>query len=100
MSDRPDRLDIQPDIQSLTRDGNRPPEAEETIPPHWNYEATVVEIETIINQIELGELDLAEVFDQFATAVQQLRQCETFLTRQKQHVDLLIETLLDDPEPF
>ncbi len=100
MSDRPDRLDIQPDIQSLTRDGNRPPEAEETIPPNWNYEATVVEIETIINQIELGELDLAEVFDQFATAVQQLRQCETFLTRQKQHVDLLIETLLDDPEPF
>ena len=100
MSDRPDRLGIQPDIQSLTRDGNRPPEAEETIPPNWNYEATVVEIETIINQIELGELDLAEVFDQFATAVQQLRQCETFLTRQKQHVDLLIETLLDDPEPF
>jgi exodeoxyribonuclease VII small subunit len=69
-------------------------------PSGWNYEATVTEVEQIINQIELGELDLAEVFSQFAVAVEQLRQCESFLTRQQQQVDLLIETLLDEPEPF
>lgn len=64
----------------------------------WNYEATVAEVETIIHQIEMGELPVAELFDQFAVAVERLRQCETFLTRQQQQVDLLIETLLDESE--
>ena len=77
----------------------RPPEnSPATFPPNWNYETTVAEVEEIINRIELGELELAEVFDQFTTAVQQLRRCETFLARQQQQVDLLIETLLDEPE--
>jgi exodeoxyribonuclease VII small subunit len=70
------------------------------LPPNWNYEATVAEVETIINQIELGELELADVFQQFSSAVDRLRQCEAFLNRQQQQVDLLIETLLDEPEVF
>jgi exodeoxyribonuclease VII small subunit len=70
------------------------------LPQNWSYEETVAEVEAIISRIELGELELAEVFDQFTTAVEQLRQCETFLNRQQQQVDLLIETLLDEPEPF
>lgn len=71
-----------------------------SLPPNWKYEATVAEIEAIIHQLEMGELELAEVFDQFATAVERLRQCEAFLTRQQQQVDLLVETLLDEPELF
>lgn len=74
--------------------------ADIVLPANWSYETTVSEIETIINQIERGELDLADVFEQFASAVERLRQCESFLTRQQQQVDLLIETLLDEPEPF
>jgi exodeoxyribonuclease VII small subunit len=70
------------------------------LPANWNYEATVSEVETIISQIELGELELADVFQQFSTAVERLRQCEAFLARQQQQVDLLIETLLDEPEAF
>lgn len=70
------------------------------LPPDWNYEATVTEVEAIISQIEMGELELADVFEQFAIAVEHLRQCETFLTQHQQQVDLLIETLLDEPEPF
>lgn len=66
----------------------------------WNYEATVVQIEAIINRIEMGELELAEVFDQFAIAVHQLRRCEAFLNRQKGQIDLLIETLIDEPDSF
>jgi len=69
-------------------------------PPDWSYETTVAEIETIINRIELGELELADVFDQFSVAMSQLRQCEAFLMRQQQQVDLLIETLIDQPEGF
>ncbi|MBH8553710.1 exodeoxyribonuclease VII small subunit [Nostocaceae cyanobacterium CENA357] len=62
----------------------------------WNYEAKVNEIEGIITCIEAGELELEEVFDQFAKAVESLRQCESFLQQRQQQVDLLIETLSDE----
>ncbi|MCX7596754.1 MAG: exodeoxyribonuclease VII small subunit [Fischerella sp.] len=61
----------------------------------WNYEAKVAEIENIIARIEAGELELAEVFEQFAKAVEYLRECEKFLQQRQQQVDLLIETLND-----
>ncbi|WP_088891138.1 exodeoxyribonuclease VII small subunit [Leptolyngbya ohadii] len=77
-----------------------PPASDPTLPPSWSYEQTVSQIEGIIDRIEQGELELADVFNQFATAVEQLRQCESFLNRQQQQVDLLIETLLDEAEPF
>ncbi|MBU7582878.1 MAG: exodeoxyribonuclease VII small subunit [Nostoc sp. TH1S01] len=60
-----------------------------------NYEAKVTEIEKIISRIEAGELELEEVFEQFATAVEYLRQCENFLQHRQKQVDLLIETLND-----
>ncbi|BAY78204.1 exodeoxyribonuclease VII small subunit [Nostoc linckia NIES-25] len=62
----------------------------------WNYEAKVIEIESIIARIEAGELELEEVFDQFGKAVEYLRQCESFLQQRQQQVDLLIETLSDE----
>ncbi len=62
----------------------------------WKYEAKVSEIEAIITRIEKGELELSEVFEQFASAVESLRECESFLQQRQQQVDLLIETLSDD----
>jgi len=62
----------------------------------WKYEEKVTEIEKIIARIEAGELELEEVFEQFATAVEYLRQCESFLQQRQQQVDLLIETLNDE----
>jgi exodeoxyribonuclease VII small subunit len=62
----------------------------------WNYEAKVAEIERIIARIEAGDLELEEVFDQFAAAVESLRQCESFLQERQQKVDLLIETLKEE----
>lgn len=62
----------------------------------WNYEAKVAEVEAIIAQIEGGELELEEVFEQFAVAVKSLCECENFLRERQQEVDLLIETLEDD----
>jgi exodeoxyribonuclease VII small subunit len=61
-----------------------------------SYEEKVAEIEQIITRIEKGKLQLADVFDQFATAVEYLRQCENFLQQRQQQVDLLIETLQDE----
>lgn len=67
-------------------------------PKNWNYEATVAEVETIIEQIEAGELPLAEIFEYYATAVKYLNQCETFLQERQQQMDLLIETLSEDAD--
>ena len=62
----------------------------------WNYEAKVAEVEAIIATIEGGELELEEVFEQFAVAVKSLCECENFLRERQQEVDLLIENLQDD----
>ncbi|MEW6494533.1 MAG: exodeoxyribonuclease VII small subunit [Cyanobacteriota bacterium] len=69
-----------------------------TLPENWNYEATVDQVETIIKQIEAGELELAEVFEQFAAAVKYLRQCDTFLQGRQQQMDLVIETLEEESD--
>ncbi len=64
--------------------------------PSWSYEATVAEIEIMIAEIESGQLDLANVFDQFTAAAEMLQQCEQFLKQRRQQMELLIEQL-DDP---
>lgn len=73
-------------------------QTDRTFPDDWNYEATVAQVETIIKQVEAGKLELAEVFEQFAAAVQYLRQCEVFLQERQQQMDLLIETLAEDSD--
>jgi exodeoxyribonuclease VII small subunit len=40
-------------------------------------------------------LELSEVFDRFAVAVESLQQCELFLSGQREQVDLLLENLGD-----
>ena len=72
------------------------PDVEHALPPNWSYEATVEQIEAIVSQLETGELPLANVFDRFTTAVEQLQQCEAFLAEKRQQVDLLIEVLDDE----
>ncbi len=69
-----------------------------TFPEAWNYEVTVAQVESIIEQIEAGTLSLDEVFEQFAAAVNSLRQCEAFLQERQQQMDLLIETLAEEPD--
>lgn len=64
----------------------------------WNYEETVARVEEILTRIESGELELADVFEEFSSAVEYLRQCESFLAERQRQVDLLIETLTDEAE--
>ncbi|MEM7770117.1 MAG: exodeoxyribonuclease VII small subunit [Cyanobacteria bacterium P01_E01_bin.6] len=66
-----------------------------SLPDDWNYETTVESIESIIGRIEMGDMELADIFDQFAIAVKHLHQCESFLDHHRQQVDVLIETLTD-----
>ncbi len=67
---------------------------------NWNYEATVARVEKIISQLESGELELAEVFTEFSTAVEYLRECEAFLNQKQEQMTLLVETLTEQTEPF
>lgn len=67
---------------------------------NWNYEATVAKVEQIISQLESGELELAEVFTEFTTAVEYLRECEAFLNQKQQQMTLLVETLTEQPDSF
>jgi exodeoxyribonuclease VII small subunit len=62
----------------------------------WKYEEKVAEIEEIIARIEAGDLNLEDVFEQFAQAVSYLQECQSFLQKRQQQVDLLIETLQDN----
>ncbi len=62
----------------------------------WSYETTVTQIEDILNLIERGEVDLADVFEQFSVAIEYLKQCEQFLGDRQSQVDLLIETLTNE----
>jgi exodeoxyribonuclease VII small subunit len=66
-------------------------------PENWHYETRVAEIEAIIGRIESGDLELEDVFEQFAQAVEALGQCEAFLTERQSQIELLIETLGDPP---
>ncbi|NJL11393.1 MAG: exodeoxyribonuclease VII small subunit [Calothrix sp. SM1_7_51] len=62
----------------------------------FRYEEKVAEVEGIISRIEAGELDLEDVFQEFAAAVKSLQECETFLQQRQEQVDLLIESLGDE----
>lgn len=67
---------------------------------NWRYEAAVDQVESIVSQIESGELELAKVFEQFGIAVEQLQRCEAYLNQHQQQLDLIVETLsdaVDDP---
>jgi exodeoxyribonuclease VII small subunit len=64
--------------------------------PDWSYENAVAAVESIIADLESGQLPLAEVLSQFEMAVQALKDCENYLQSKQKQVDLLIETLGDD----
>ena len=66
-----------------------------TRPEDWRYEETVTQIESIIDQIETGALELEDVFEQFSLAMTYLQQCDQFLNERQAQMDLLIETLGD-----
>jgi exodeoxyribonuclease VII small subunit len=59
------------------------------------YEEKIAQVEEILGEIEGGDLELTEVFRRFPVAVESLQQCESFLSQQREHVELLLENLGD-----
>lgn len=66
-----------------------------SLPPDFDYEATVEQIEAIIAAIDSGTLPLEDVFEQFRLGVEQLHHCEMFLNQGKEQMEILVETLED-----
>ncbi len=64
----------------------------------WRYEVAIAEVESLIAQIESGELDLAEVVERFQQAAQTLKRCAEFLEQKRQQVEIIIEELDQDAE--
>ena len=64
----------------------------------WNYEATVAQLESIVQEIESGNLELAEVFDKFAWAVEALNDCENFLAEKQSQMIVSIKILEDESD--
>ncbi|HIK21580.1 MAG TPA: exodeoxyribonuclease VII small subunit [Synechococcus sp. M44_DOE_062] len=64
----------------------------------WRYEAAIAEVETLIAQIESGELDLAEVVERFQQAARTLKTCADFLEQKRQQVEIIIEQLGQEEE--
>jgi exodeoxyribonuclease VII small subunit len=74
------------------------PELATELAKDWSYEMTLSDIETIVAQLETGELPLSDVFDQFEQAVNKLQQCDHFLKAKQQQATLLIETLAEEED--
>jgi exodeoxyribonuclease VII small subunit len=66
----------------------------------WDYEMTADRIESAIAAIESGRLSLAEVFEQFASATEDLKRCEAFLNRGQHLRTLWVESLEEDEPEF
>ncbi len=58
-----------------------------------NYEEKVAEVEAIIREIETGSLPLNLLFEKFNLAVEKLEQCDEFLAKNKEQMEILIENL-------
>jgi exodeoxyribonuclease VII small subunit len=61
----------------------------------WSYEATVAQVEDILDAIEGGDLSLVEVFEQSEVLKGHLQRCGEFLEGMQGRADLLVETLGD-----
>ncbi len=60
---------------------------------NFNYEEVVGEIALIIDEIEMGNIPLEDVFTKFQLAVSKLKECENFLQQCQEKMELLIEEL-------
>lgn len=56
-----------------------------------NFESTLKELETIVHDLEAGEMSLEESLSAFERGVKLTRECQSALEKAEQRVNLLIE---------
>ena len=58
--------------------------------PAPDFEASLAELESIVEKLEQGELSLEDSLKQFERGVQLTRVCQTALTQAEQNVEILL----------
>jgi len=64
------------------------------------YEVKIAKIESIIQNIEKGQISLEEVFKQYEIAGKLLKECDLFLEQGKENMKLVIEELEEKEVDF
>lgn len=52
-----------------------------------SFESTLAELETLVEQLESGELELADSLDKFKRGIELSKQCRTMLDQAQQTID-------------
>lgn len=56
-----------------------------------SFEKTLAELETLVEQLESGELELAESLDKFKRGIELSKRCRTMLDQAQQTIDEVME---------
>jgi exodeoxyribonuclease VII small subunit len=67
----------------------RKPQADAPAPP--DFEASLAELEALVERLERGDLPLEEALSSFERGVQLTRQCQGALTEAQQKVEILLK---------
>lgn len=62
------------------------------------FEQSICELETIVAQLERGELSLEESLQQFEKGITLARTCQTILTQAEQKIEILAQQNMRPPE--
>ena len=66
-----------------------------------DLDGSLQELESVVEQLESGDLSLEEALKQFERGVKLTRKCQTTLKKAEQKVEILLKKTADaEPEPF
>lgn len=57
-----------------------------------SFEKTLAELETLVEQLESGELELADSLDKFKRGIELSKQCRSMLDQAQQTIDEVMES--------
>ncbi|MFO7763087.1 MAG: exodeoxyribonuclease VII small subunit [Wenzhouxiangellaceae bacterium] len=62
-----------------------------------SFEQTLAELETLVEQLESGELELADSLEKFKRGIELSRQCRVMLDKAQQTVDEVMDSEARNP---
>ena len=66
-----------------------------------DLDSSLQELESVVEQLESGDLSLEEALKQFERGVKLTRKCQATLKKAEQKVEILLKKTADaEPEPF
>lgn len=72
--------------------GNKPKVTDNETEQQPSFEKTLAELETLVEQLESGELELADALDKFKRGIELSKQCREMLEQAQQTVDEVMDS--------